>query len=117
MAEVVVTDEFKAWYENLSLEEQESIFRVVTLLEGRGVSLSFPYSSAIEGTRHALRELRIQHSGRPYRVLYAFDAEREAVLLLGGDKTGHDRFYDEYVPKAETIWERYLAERGPKGQE
>ena len=39
------------------------------------------------------------------------------MLLLGGDKTGHDRFYDEYVPKAETIWERYLAERGPKGQE
>jgi hypothetical protein len=63
------------------------------------VSLGFPYSSAIEGSRHALRELRIQHGGRPYRVLYAFDPERQAVLLLGGDKTGHDRFYEEHVPR------------------
>jgi hypothetical protein len=117
VAEVVVTDEFKAWYEDLLLEEQESIFRVVTLLEGRGVSLGFPYSSAIEGSRHALRELRIQHGGRPYRVLYVFDPERQAVLLLGGDKTGHDRFYEEHVPRAEGIWERYLAERDAKGQE
>ena len=85
---------------------------VVTLLEGGGVSLGFPYSSARQGSRYGLRELRIQHQGRPYRVLYAFDPERQAVLLLGGDKTGYDRFYEEYVPKAEVIWERYLAERG-----
>jgi len=117
VAEVVVTDEFKGWYEDLLQEEQESVFRVVALLEGRGVALGFPYSSAIEGSRHSLRELRIQHQGRPYRVLYAFDPERQAVLLLGGDKTGHDRFYEEYVPRAEAIWERYLAERGPKGEE
>jgi len=38
VAEVVVSDEFKGWYEDLSLEEQESVFRDVTLLEGRGVS-------------------------------------------------------------------------------
>ncbi len=117
MAEIVVSDEFKGWYEDLSLEEQESVFRVVTLLEGRGVSLGFPYSSAIEGSRHSLRELRIQHQGRPYRVLYAFDPERQAVLLLGADKTGHDRFYEECVPRAEAIWESYLAERAPKGKE
>lgn len=110
MAEVVVTDEFRGWYEDLSIDEQESVFRVVILLEGRGVSLGFPYSSAIQGSRYGMRELRIQHQGRPYRVLYAFDLERQAVLLLGGDKTGHDRFYEEYVPKAEVIWERYLAE-------
>jgi hypothetical protein len=110
VAEVVVTDEFKEWYEALSLEEQESVFKVVTLLEGRGVSLGFPYSSAIETTRHGLRELRIQHRVRPYRVLYAFDPQRHAVLLLGGVKTGHERFYEEYVPRAEALWEQYLAE-------
>ncbi len=117
VVEVVVSGEFKGWYEELSLEEQESVFRVVTLLEGRGVSLGYPYSSAIEGSRHGLRELRIQHQGRPYRVLYAFDPERRAVLLLGGDKTGQDRFYEEYLPRAEAIWERYLAECEAKGKE
>lgn len=115
MVEIVVTDEFRAWYEDLSIDEQESVFRVVTLLQGRGVSLGFPYSSAIQGSRYGMRELRIQHQGRPYRVLYAFDVERQAVLLLGGDKTGNDRFYEEYVPKAEVIWERYLAEARGEG--
>jgi hypothetical protein len=114
VAEVLVTDEFKGWYEDLSLDEQESVFRVVALLEGRGVSLGYPYSSAIEGSRQGLRELRIQHQGRPYRVFYAFDPERRAVLLLGGDKTGSDRFYEGCIPMAEAIWERYLAEREPK---
>ena len=117
MTEVVVTDEFKAWYEALSMEEQESVFRVVTLLEGRGVSLGYPYSSAIESSRQALRELRVQHRGRPYRILYAFDMERNAVLLVGGDKTGDDRFYERAVPTAEALWERYLEQRskGRKG--
>jgi hypothetical protein len=44
-------------------------------------------------------------------VFYAFDPERQAVLLLGGDKTGHDRLYEQNVPRAEAIWERYLADR------
>lgn len=114
MTEVVVTDEFKTWYEDLSLDEQESVFRVVTLLEMRGVSLGFPYSSAIEGSAHSLRELRIQHQGRPYRVFYALDPERRAVLLIGGDKTGDDRFYAECIPRADTIWKRYLSECGFK---
>jgi hypothetical protein len=81
MPQVVVTDEFKTWYEALSMDDQESVFRVVTLLEGRGVSLGYPYSSALEGSRHPLRELRVQHEGRPYRVLYAFDPDRKEQYL------------------------------------
>jgi hypothetical protein len=41
-----------------------------------------------------MKELRIQHSGRPYRVLFAFDPRRCAILLIGGDKTGNDRWYE-----------------------
>ena len=52
------------------------------------VMLPFPYSSGVESSRHRhMRELRVQHQGRPYRVLYAFDPRRTAILLLGGDKT------------------------------
>jgi hypothetical protein len=69
-------------------EEQVSVGRVVELLVEHGPSLPFPYSSGIATSRHRhMRELRIQHEGRPYRVLYAFDPRRAAILLLGGAKT------------------------------
>ena len=117
MIEILVRDEFKDWYEVLSIEEQESVFRSVTLLEQLGTSLGFPYCSAIQGSRYPLRELRIQHKGRPFRVFYAFDPDRQAVLLLGGDKGGNARFYEEQIPRAEAIWEQYLREHARERSE
>lgn len=55
-----------------------------------------------------MRELRIQHAGRPYRVLYAFDPRRTALLLLGGDKTGNDRWYEQQVPIADRLYDEHL---------
>lgn len=70
-----------------------------------------PHSSGIETSRHRhLRELRVQHEGRPYRVLYAFDRRRVALLLIGGDKTGKNRWYEEYVPRADAIYDQHLRE-------
>jgi hypothetical protein len=81
------TDEFAGWFEGLNEEEQVSVGRVVELLVEHGPWLPFPYSSGIARSRHRhMRELRIQHAGRLYRVLYAFDPRRAAILLLGGDK-------------------------------
>lgn len=57
-----------------------------------------------------MRELRIQHAGRPYRVLYAFDPRRVAILLLGADKTGDSDWYDRFVPIADTLYDTHLAE-------
>ena len=57
-----------------------------------------------------MRELRIQYAGHPYRILYAFEPERSAVLIIGGDKTGDDSWYDRYVPRAEAIFKEYLEE-------
>ena len=87
--EVEFTDEFEKWWESLSEDQQESVAASVGLLEEVGVHLSFPHSSGINGSKHALmRELRIQHKGDPYRVLYAFDPRRSAILLIGGNKIG-----------------------------
>jgi hypothetical protein len=81
------------------------------LLEERGPHLPFPYSSGVNGSRYsALRELRVQHAGHPYRVLYIFDPRRVALLLLGGDKTGDDRWYERNVPLADQLYHNYLAE-------
>jgi len=42
-------------------------------------------------------------------VLYAFDTQRRAVLLIGGDKTGDDRWYERFVPIADRLYEEHLA--------
>lgn len=108
--DVEVTDEFKAWWSRLTEAEQVSVERAVLLLEERGPHLPFPYSSKVKASRHpALRELRVQHQGCPYRVLYIFDPRRVALLLLGGDKTGDDRWYEKNVPVADQLYEMYLA--------
>ena len=89
---------------SLSDVEQESIAAGVGLLEDHGPQLGYPYSSAIAASRHGhMRELRIQHQGRPYRILYAFDPRRAAILLIGGDKTGNERRYVEFVPMADAL--------------
>ncbi len=45
---------------------------------------------------------------RPLRVLYAFDPRRTAILLIGGDKTGNDRWYNEFVPVADRLYDAHL---------
>lgn len=107
--EVQYTDEFEVWWNSLSEAEQEDVSASVGLLEERGVALPFPHSSGVRGSRHGhMRELRIQHGGRPYRVLYAFDPLRVAILLLGGDKTGNDDWYNTYVPIADNLYDDHL---------
>lgn len=110
MVEVIVTDEFDVWYRGLREPDEDAVYRVVELLAAMGIRLGHPYSSEIKGTKVALRELRVQSQGRPLRIFYAFDPLRQAVLLIGGDKTGDDRFYERMVPLAEQIWGQYLAE-------
>jgi hypothetical protein len=110
------TDEFAAWFLSLSDEEQIDVGRVVDQLVEQGPLLPFPYSSGVIGSRHShMRELRIQHRGQPYRVLYAFDPRRTAILLLGGDKTGNDRWYDEQVPVADRRYDEHLQELKREG--
>jgi len=107
--EVEYTDEFENWWISLDEAEQEDVAATVELLEAKGPKLPFPYSSGINGSKHShMRELRIQHSGRPYRTLYAFDPRRAAILLLGGDKTGDDRWYDENIPIADRLYDEHI---------
>lgn len=107
--EVEVSDEFRDWYEDLSEPEQNSVERGVLMLMEAGPALGYPQSTAIRDSRFAhMRELRIQHEGRPYRVLFAFDPFRTAFLLAGGDKTGDDRWYEKMVPKADALYAEHL---------
>jgi hypothetical protein len=109
--EVEFSDEFGEWWDKRAAAEQKSVDFTVSLLQELGPTLKMPHSSGVDMSRHAhMRELRIQHQGRPYRVLYAFDPRRTAMLLIGGDKTGKDRWYEVYVPVADAIYDRHLRE-------
>lgn len=114
MVEVVVTDEWLAWYDSLDEQADDAVTAGVEALRVMGVALRAPLSSAINGSKYALRELRTQAGGRPLRTFYIFDVERAAVLLIGGDKTGDQRFYERMIPIAERLWEQYQKERGSK---
>jgi hypothetical protein len=114
--EVEYTDEFGEWWAALTPAEQKSVDAVVGVLEDRGTQLGHPYSSEIKSSRHGhMRELRIQHEGRPYRVLYAFDPRRVGILLIGGDKTGNARWYDQFVPTADQLYDVHLKELKKEG--
>ncbi len=107
--EVEYTDELGEWWADLDEAEQESVDASVRLLEARGPNLGFPHSSGIKKSKHAhMRELRVQHEGRPYRIRYAFDPRRCAILLLGGDKTGDDRWYEVHVPIADRLYDAHI---------
>ncbi len=62
-----------------------------------------------------MRELRIQHKGNPYRVFYAFDPRRTAILLIGGCKVGDDNFYSKYVPIADKLYDEHIQTLAKEG--
>lgn len=115
--EVEVSDEWLAWFEGLTESEQDKLTAVIGLLEEKGPQLPFPYSSGISGSRHShMRELRAQVHGRPFRTLYAFDPRRIAILLIAGDKTGDDRWYEVFVPRADDLYDEHLRTLKKKGE-
>ncbi len=114
--DVEYTDEFLEWWLDLSERQQGDIDNRVNMLIEHGPALRHPYSSAIRGSRHShMRELRAQSGGNPLRVFYAFDPRRTSILLIGGDKTGNDRFYQEYIPIADRLYDIHLEELRREG--
>ena len=74
------------------------------------------HSSAINGSKHGhMRELRTQHAGRPLRTLYAFDPRRAAILLIGGDKTGNNRWYETQITIADRLYDQHLEQLKQEG--
>lgn len=100
----------------MSEDEQESLDASVRLLEVRGPNLGFPHSSGINGSRYNhMCKLPTRHGGRPFRTLYAFDPRRSAILLIVGDKTGDDRWYDVHVLIADGLYDEDLEQLRKEG--
>jgi len=110
------TDEFESWWMTLNEAERISITSVVELLEERGPALPRPYADTMsKHSRHPnMKELRVQHAGNPYRILFAFDPRQAAILLLGGVKAGKG-WTRKTVARADKIYDQYLKELKKEG--
>lgn len=105
--------EFLAWWTGLDRPAQRALGPSIELVERLGPALEFPHSSQIRGSAvGGMRELRVQHRGRPFRLLYAFDHRRVAVFLVGGDKGVDARWYPRMIRRADLLFARHLEETG-----
>jgi hypothetical protein len=114
--EILITDIYEDWFLKLSDKEQIDVQAMVDVLEIKGPHLGRPHADTIKGTKTVrnLKELVVQHAGSPYRVFYAFDPMRRAVLLCGGRKDGAQdkQFYRKMVPLAEAEFKKHLKSEG-----
>ena len=109
--EIVFHREFEEWFFAQDNRVQASMAMVIDILEEQGASLGRPYADTIKGSTFTnMKELRVQHDGNPYRILFVFDPQRQAVLLVGGNKGGDKRWYEKNIPIAERRFIEYLEE-------
>lgn len=79
------------------------------VLEQMGPSLGRPKTDTLKGSKlNNLKELRFEFERAPIRVLYAFDAMRQALIILAGDKSSDKRWYDKNIPVAEDIFAKHV---------
>ncbi len=97
------------WYCALDAAATGAVAAAIDLLEQEGPTLGRPTVDKVSGSKfHNMKELR--PAGTSIRILFIFDPDRHAILLLGGDKHGNWKgWYDENVPVAEERYEDWLA--------
>ncbi|MBD0322567.1 MAG: type II toxin-antitoxin system RelE/ParE family toxin, partial [Aldersonia sp.] len=111
--EVLLTDYFLQWWQQLDAKQQDALAGRIDLLERLGPALGRPAVDTItRSSLSNLKELRAKGSGAELRVLFIFDPIQRAVLLVGGDKSGlWNRWYETAIAEAERVYEVYLASR------
>ncbi len=105
------SEEFDAWFDTLSLDDQQHVTAALEYLRREGPMAKMPLSRPIrQPNRCAMKELRPASEGRTeFRILYAFDYRRTGLLLLGGDKAGNwTTWYNSNVPVADGIFSRMV---------
>jgi hypothetical protein len=109
---VATTDEFDEWFAELDEDGQAELIAKVELLKLLGPKLGRPHADTLNGSKHAnMKELRADTADKVMRVAFAFDPNRAAILLVGGDKSGvsQKRFYKQLIAKADELFDVHLA--------
>lgn len=103
------TEEIAEWIKKLDEDAKEAILKSLLILQEIGPSLGRPYVDTINESKHKnMKELRIQNRQRLFRILFAFDPDRKAILLIGGDKRGDKRFYQKMIPIADALFGKHM---------
>ena len=108
---VLFHDAFDAEFEALVEELQDELLAHAKLLAAFGPDLGRPTVDTLKGSRHSnMKELRFSWNGQVWRVVFAFDPRRHAILLVGGDKGGADqrRFYKHLLTVADARYDDHL---------
>ena len=105
--------EFKSEFFELPEEVKEELLASVGLLKRIGPQLGRPRVDTLNGSKHSnMKELRFKAADGVWRIAFAFDPKRQAVLLVGGDKSGmsEKRFYKRLIAIADSRFNQYLAD-------
>lgn len=106
-------DTFEVEFDQLPEGVQDELMAHARVLEQFGPTLGRPHVDTLKGSRHAnMKELRFGAEGGAWRVAFAFDPNREAILLVGGDKSGtkERKFYKDLILKADARFDEHLAQ-------
>ena len=110
--EVDLHDDFVPEYRELHKDVQDELLAKIELLEHSGPRLGRPSADTLNGSRHAnMKELRFDAADGVWRVAFAFDPNRKAIILAAGDKSGvgEKRFYRQLIDKADARFDAHLA--------
>ncbi|WP_312423199.1 type II toxin-antitoxin system RelE/ParE family toxin [Epilithonimonas sp.] len=110
---VLTTDVFNEWLEQQDETTQEKVLAALVVLQSQGPSLGRPLVDTVYGSKYTnMKELRVQHRGKPIRAFFAFDPLRQAIVLCIGDKSGNKRFYTEMLAIADEQYSLHLKSLG-----
>jgi hypothetical protein len=108
---VQFNEDFEPEFDALPEEVQDSIFAKATLLEEFGPELGRPHVDTLQGSQYSnMKELRFNASDGVWRVAFAFDRKRQAIILFAGDKSGvsQKRFYKQLIQVADQRFTNHL---------
>lgn len=108
---IILHPAFEAEFDKLREPVQDELIATAKLLRQFGPMLGRPQVDTLIGSRHAnMKELRFSADGGVWRVAFAFDPVRRAILLVAGDKSGlvSDRFYRSLIRRADERFDKHL---------
>ncbi len=117
--DVLFHEEFLLEFNELSEEVQDELLAYAKLLEASGPSLGRPHADTLKGSRHAnMKELRFKVDDGVWRIAFAFDPKRQAILLVAGNKAQIKvhRFYKQLIQKADRRFDSHLSDLKKTGE-
>jgi hypothetical protein len=109
---VQTTPEYDEWFASVDETVQIALYQKIALLQAFGPALPRPHADTLGGSRHSnMKELRARTATAEIRVAFAFDPERQAILLCAGNKAGvgQRQFYTRLIDRADRLFDEHLA--------